>query len=326
MYWLGWVVMTLMIGLRFHVGVDYGNYFSIWQYAGDSTLPGFWHAYPGDTVFYGYVWVLRQSGLGFWALTLSAAVFFTTGLFRYARIQPNPWLALSVAVPYLVIVVAMSGMRQAIALGFVFLGLTAYCERRNLAFVAWTACGALFHASAIVMFGFVGLSFARNRFQAGLILAVTVVFAYYVLGSTFNEYSRDYLGKTPLDSSGTPYRIAMSVLSAAIFFLLQARMQITPSERSFWRNSSIFALASIPALFVVPSSTALDRLLIYIFPLQIGVLSHTPFVASKVQNERRLTTMGILLYLGATLFVFLFYAANRQSWLPYRLYPIWEGQ
>lgn len=42
---------------------------------------------------------------------------------RFARSQPDPWLAVLVAVPYLVIVVAMGYSRQAVAIGILLAGL-----------------------------------------------------------------------------------------------------------------------------------------------------------------------------------------------------------
>lgn len=321
MYWVGWVLMTLMIGLRFHVGVDWANYQTIWRVAGTTGLAGLQRAYGGDPAFYGLVWLLRNGGFPFWTLDLVCAFVFTLGLFRYSRLQPNPWLAITIAIPYLVIVIAMSGLRQATALGFVFLSLTAYSQRRTLAFLGWIACAALFHASSIITLAFAGLAFARNRFQAGVLIIVSLVFAYYVLGSTFGEYSRDYLGGTGLNSSGTAYRLAMTVLAALLYFVLAKRLHLEPHDRMLWRNYSLFALASIPALAILPSSTAVDRLLLYLYPLQLGVLSHTPFAAADKVRDRVLITAAIILYLAATLFVFLNYAVNRSSYLPFQMYP-----
>ena len=324
-FWFGWVVVTLMIGLRYRVGVDYGNYLIVWDGAEATDLARFVGAYGSDPVFYTLTWMMRQAGLAFWSLNLLCAVIFTSGLFRYARMQPNPWLAVAVAVPYLVIVIAMSGIRQAAALGLVFHALVAFRDQRTVAFLAWVAAGAAFHASAILILPLAGLSFAKTRFQAAALMAIIAVGGYFLLGSTFGEYSRDYLtADVKLQSAGTPYRVAMSVLAAVVFFLLRSRLQLQAHEFTLWRNLSLVALLSIPLTAVVPSSTALDRVLLYLFPLQIGVLAHAPFATGQKDLQRFAVTALILLYLAATLFVFMNYAVHRHSYLPYRMLPFAE--
>jgi hypothetical protein len=319
MFWVGWAIMTLMIGLRFHVGVDWANYQTIWRNAGNQTLGQLLVTYRNDPVFYSLAWGLKNGGLPFWSLMLVCATVFTFGLFRYSRLQPNPWLAVTVAVPYLVIVVAMSGVRQATALGFVFLALIAFSEERTKAFLWWMLCAVLFHASAIIIFCFAGLSFAKNRFQAGALIALSLVVAFFMLSSTFSKYSSDYVAQS-ISSAGTLYRIGMTLLAALLFFLLRNRLQITPREHSLWRNMSLFAVASIPAFLLFRSSTAIDRLLIFAYPLQIGVLAHTPFAATDKLRDRVLITAAFVLYLASILFVFLNYAVNRHPYLPYRSY------
>lgn len=324
MYWVGWALVTLMIGLRYRVGVDWANYMTIWRTAGATDFAGLQRAYGGDPAFYGLVWLLRNAGAPFWTLNLICGAVFTSGLFRYARLQPNPWLAVAIAVPYLIVVIAMSGLRQATALGFVFLALVAYSEGRTRAFLVWLGCAALFHASSIITLGFAGLAFARNRFQSVLIVVVSLVFAYFVLGSTFGEYSRDYMGGGGPNSSGTIYRVAMTVLSASLFFALRNRLVLGPNDRLLWRNYSLFAFASIPALALFPSSTPVDRLLLYLYPLQLGMLSHTPFAMAEKLRDRVLITALILIYLAAILYVFLHFAVNRSSYIPFQLYPFVE--
>ena len=62
----------------------------------------------------------RRVSIG--SITNTTAVPFTYGLFRICRQQPNPWLALVVATPFLIIVVGMGYTRQAAAMGFLMIG------------------------------------------------------------------------------------------------------------------------------------------------------------------------------------------------------------
>ena len=327
LFFVAAVFMTIMIGLRYHVGVDWANYLTIWTFAGQTDAQGLINAYPGDPVFYAIVWFLRNYGFGYWVLNLMCAVFFTWGLFAFANRQPNRWLAVAVAVPYLVIVIAMSGLRQATAIGFVFLALVAFADRSPVRFLFYIACGAAFHASAILVVPFAGMSFTRNRFQSVLLLLIVAVAGYFFLRGSFAEYTNDYIVKSgrTAESSGTVYRIAMNFVPALIFFRYGKHIPLDPRDRSLWRNFALLAIASVGIYMVIPSSTALDRVLLYLYPLQMFVLSRVPTLfAGQSRAIYMLITIMILLYLAALLAIFMTFGVNSAAYIPYRFYPL-EG-
>jgi len=314
---LGALALILMVGLRDRVGVDWVNYLRAWEGARTRSLESFLEFRPGDPVFYGLLWTLRAIGLPYWSLNFICAVPFVWGLIRFARHQPNSWLAVAIAVPYLVIVIAMSTTRQATAIGFIFLALVSFKRGNNRGFLLWTLAAAAFHSSAIVVLPFAGLSLANNRFQSVALLAITAVAAYFTLGSTFSDYSRDYLNRYTITSSGAIYRIWMNVIPAIIYLLVNRRLPLSDQERSLWRNFSFLAIASVPLLFVIQSSTAIDRLLLYAFPLQIMMLAWLPYLfRGRVQQLGII--FAILVYLGLQQYVFFNYALNAYAYIPYR--------
>lgn len=319
----GAFVVTIMLGLRYQTGTDWPNYLRQWNAAQHLTLGDLITVHNGDAGFYTLMFLLRTVGLQYWSLNLICAAIFTWGLFTFARRLPNPWLAVAVAAPYLIVVIAMSATRQATALGFVFLALVALLERRTRAFLGWTALATLFHSSAILTLPFAGLSFARTRFQAILIFAAIGILGWFTLGSPFAMYSTRYLNET-VQSSGLIYRVAMSAIAAVLYLVtIRKRIPLPDHERSLWRNYSLFALAAIAVAILYPTSTALDRTLIYLFPLQIFVLSMVPYVSQK--GTPVLPMAAIFLYLGAILFVFLNFGVNAESYIPYRMYWLSSG-
>jgi hypothetical protein len=320
----GALLITIMVGLRYETGTDWGNYQRQWIAAQRLTLGDLITVHNGDAGFYTLMFLLRAVGLQYWTLNVICAAIFTWGLFKFARRLPNPWLAIAVAAPYLIIVIAMSATRQATALGFVFLAIVAFSERRTRAFLGWTAAATLFHASAILTLPFAGLSFARTKFQAILICAAIVILGWFTLGSPLAMYSMKYFNDT-VQSSGLIYRVAMSSIAAALFLItVRPRIPLAEHERSLWRNYSLFALAAIVVAILYPTSTALDRALIYLFPLQIFVLSMVPYVSQR--GAPVLPIAAILFYLGAILFVFLNFGVNAESYIPYRIYwPVSGG-
>jgi hypothetical protein len=69
---------------------------------------------------------------------------------------------------------------------------------------------------------------------------------------------------------------------------------------------------------VVPSSTAIDRLALYIIPLQLAVLSRLPIAFNRSGSLR----LVIMAYSAGVLFVWLNFAKHAEYWLPYQFYPL----
>ena len=312
----GLPALIVMIGLRDWVGVDWANYLKAWRAAEYMSLGKFLEFRPGDSLFYTILWGMRAIDWPYWALNLFCAVIFSYGLVQFSRKQPNAWLGAAVAVPYLVIVIAMSGIRQATAIGFIFLALVQFKRGNSTGFVLLTLTAALFHASAIVVLPFAGLSLTANRFQSTILLVVCGAVAYYTFGETFSGYTRDYLTTYSQSSSGTIYRLVMNVVPAIFYLLLNKRLPFAERERTLWRNFSWLAIASVPLLFVIASSSALDRLLLYAYPLQIMMLAWLPYLF-RAQNQKPVV-FAILAYLALQQFVFLNYATHAHRYIPYR--------
>lgn len=318
--WLALVILVLMIGLRWQVGPDWFGYQGWWDLAAIRPLDRFLKVSGADPGYYALTWEFQRLGLTFWLLNLVVGGIFTYGLVQFARSQINPWLAIAIAVPYLVIVVAMSGVRQATAIGFVFLALLAFQRQNGWKFLLWLGLAASFHASAILVLPLAGLSFTRNRLQAVVLMVILVAGAYTELNSTFTRYSDQYMSGSGVQSSGVLFRLGMGVLPAMIFLAFRKHFPAQPHELLLWQNMSIAAIASFAVYFNVVSTTALDRLVIYLFPLQIYVLSWFPS-AFRDPGARLIITLVILIYLALQLFIFLNFGANKDAYLPYRMLP-----
>jgi hypothetical protein len=312
--------LTLFIGLRYQTGADYDGYEAIYK---NTTLLSLSQMLDApDRGFSTLVWALHQIDVEMWALNLICAIIFIVGLGRFAREMPNPWLTVVIALPYLIFIIAMSGIRQASAIGLFYLSIVAFRERRLIAAIMWLFAAASFHASVIVMLGVAGLSFSRTKFQAALIILVTMLAGYYVLSSAFDVYSVRY-GAKQIQSSGTIYRILMNLVAAVPYLILRKRFPVlSEHETKFWTNMSWLAIASLPAAVVVTSSTALDRFGLYLFPLQTYSLSWLPMMFSKDGRSTKVWTLLIVGYSVLILLVFLGYGVNASSSIPYRVYPL----
>ncbi len=311
--------LALLIGLRHEVGGDWFNYtlhietaqLDPWAYAATWNDPAF-----AALTALGALWG------GDYLVNAVCAVAFSCGLAVFCRAQPHPWLAFTVAVPYLVIVVAMGYTRQGVAIGLAMAGITALTRGRLWAFLAYIASAALFHKTAVVLFGlalFSGTGPLWARFVVLPALAA-IVFAGLLADSVGSLYV-NYV-QAAYDSAGAAIRVTMNALPAAVFLLLRKRFKLAPSEQRFWTLLSITALLTVPVLMVSPSSTAVDRLALYWIPIQLFVWSRLPLALARFPSEFRLLTACVILYSLAVLLVWLLFAHHSFAWLPYRFYPL----
>ena len=318
----GWILtliaVTLMVGMRDEVGGDWFNYQEhTLELAGASfaeavsrTDPGYWFI----------AWLTADLSWGIYASNLIFALIFSTGLVVFCRSQPRPWLALAVAVPYLVIVLGMGYSRQGVALGLAMLGLVALGRGKTFAFVLWVALGALFHRSAIILIPLGILATPRNKVWTTLWIGVAAYALYdALLSETLETWSAGYLD-AEYESEGALVRVMMNVLPAVILILNRRTLTATTAEQNLWTWISMLALASAAWLVVSPSSTAVDRVALYLIPLQLHVFTRLPDVLGRTPELRRLWVGMVLAYYATVQFVWLVYATHSEYWLPYRFF------
>ena len=306
---------ALMIGLRWEIGPDWAAYLDIYSYTRlysfDRSIA---HADPG---YFTLMWLLHQAQAPFWVLNLVCGVVFVAGLTAFARRQPNPWLAYLVAFPYLVIVVAMSGNRQAIALGLMFFALNAFERERLLKFTLLILAAATFHGSVLLLLPFCLLSYTRNSLQSVALLTVAGILGYYLSRDAFSIYANRYVS-AKLQSTGVAYRLAMNALAAVVYLLFHRRFAPNEHQARLWRNMSLCTLALIPLLIVLPSSTAIDRFLLYLFPLQFVVLSRVPTALAGERQATGQLTLLVIAFAALVQVVFLGFGKFAQAYIPYR--------
>jgi hypothetical protein len=271
------------------------------------------------------LWALRQVGADYWALNVVAATIFTVGLAHFSLRLPNPYLALAVAFPYLVIAVGMSGIRQGCAIGFAFYAFSAFSRRRYLTCVVALLVGSLFHASCILLLGIVAVAMVRNTAGSLAILSLTLTMGAFVLDSDFDKYLERYSDRN-VQSGGVGFRLLMNVVPALVFLWNKKKFQGDSNYLRLWQTLSYLALALLPLLLVVPSTTALDRISLYVVPLQIFVLASFPTIMSRSSPQTEATwRLAIVGYLATALVVFLFFATFAAGWVPYKSYLLGDG-
>ena len=319
--WLPWAMVfmlfTLMMGLRHEVGGDWLNYLPHFRQTATMSLGEVMGR--SDPGYYGLNWVVAQFGGDIYHVNLACAAIMMWGTVRFCRDQPNPWLALLAAVPYMLIVVGMGYTRQAVALGFALLGLAALGHGRTRAFVLWIAIGATFHQSAVLLLPIAALAASRNRFLTGGLVGVTTLLLYYLLLADASEALWENYVEAQYQSQGGMIRVMMNVVPALLLILFRKRLAPDLQERKLWLWMAVFALACLPLVGL--ASTAVDRVALYLIPIQLFVFSRIPRLATTVRVRTPLV-VGVVGYYAAVLYVWLNYATHAFAWVPYQFMPL----
>lgn len=316
-WWGVGLAFALMIGLRHEVGGDWFNYLSHFERAALMSLSeAAGMSDPGHYLLNRWVALL---GGDIYAVNLIYGFVLMCGVVVFCQRQPNPWLALLAAIPYLLIVVGMGYTRQAVALGFALLGLGALGDGRIRVFVVWVALGALFHKSAVLLLPIAAIAASRNRlFTGAMVLAATALMYYLLVDNSAERMWTNYVeaGRT---SEGGAIRVAMNALPAILLILFRHRLVPDPQERRLWLWIACFALACVP--LVGFASTAVDRVALYLIPLQLFVFARLPRLVSTVRDRTPLV-LALVAYFAAVQFVWLNYASHAEYWVPYRFMPL----
>jgi hypothetical protein len=321
-WWVMLVMLVLIIGLRHEVGGDWSTYLEMlesYSDGSDSAAFGF-----QDPAYILLNILATRSGLGIYLINLLSAVFFSWGLFVFCRAQPRPWLALAVAVPYLITVVAMGYTRQGVAIGIAMLAIVALGQGSTWRFMLWIGLAALFHKSAIILVPMAILASTKRRVFTFIWVVLTFAILYLLLlQEAISFLAMGYI-EYGQQSSGAAIRIAMNAIPAAIFLVFRKRFQLTPAQQSFWTWMAWSALMFIVLLNVSPSSTAVDRVALYWIPLQLFVWSRLPNAIGKKTGKNLPWVCAVVAYSATVHFVWLVYADTAFAWLPYQFYPwVW---
>lgn len=309
------LLLTVMIGLRYQVGGDWLTYLDhVINETGSTLGESLSH---GDPAYSFLNWIAAQWGDVYLVNSICAALF-TWGLVVFCRAQPYPWLALVSAIPYLVIVVAMGYTRQGVAIGLAMVGLVALGRGKILYFVFWIVFAALFHKSAVILAPLAILASTKRKIWVVFwVLIVASGLYVLLLQESVDSLKSGYL-EAEYQSSGAAIRIAMNALPAMLLLLFRRRFNLPIEIRAFWNWMALGALSFIVLLEMSPSSTAVDRVALYWIPLQLFVWSRLPIAIGQVKSGMYI----VIVYSFVVMMVWLLFAQTAFAWLPYRFFPL----
>lgn len=306
--------LLIIIAFRNEVGGDWTSYLRHNQEAKSQNfidgLDG--HGEIGYAVIN---WISANYFQGIYFANLFCGCIFLFGLYRFALLFKDPYFAVLLAYPQLIVVVGMAYTRQSVAIGSVMIAYCLYKKWGALLSLLILTFGAVFHRTLLpilFIFSFIALKGIQKAF-ALFILMLLVIFNIEYLISATTGLSDNYL-YSAVNSGGVLPRISITVISSILFLLNYKKFNLEKSESTPLKIISIISIALFPMAFFEQFSTAIDRMNLYLMPLQIFCLSKLAEISSKPEFFK--IFIGFLL--GFELLIWLIYANHSYAWLPYK--------
>ncbi len=311
-WWLFGFSLVVMIGLRHHVGGDWYTYLEGLEIEGDIQWGEIFSVRdPGFTLI---TWISTSIGMSIYGVNIICAVIFTGGLVNLSRTQPYPWLAILVSIPYLVIVVAMGYTRQSAAIGFLMFAFGSLARGRLFSYLGLVLLAGLIHKTAFVFAALVLFRPGGGKLKGvlGVVLLVGFIGFAYLLEQA-NTFFINYV-QNSMESGGSQVRVLMNLLPAMIFFGAWKKWGQLFEDRWLWAVLSLLSILCVP--LVAEASTAVDRMALFLIPLQLVVWARFP---ALVQGRISRTSVFILIaiYYAVVQFTYLNFGTFVAAWLPY---------
>ena len=320
LFWLIGLVLIIIIGYRHEIGGDWFRYVDTAYGIQKGTPFDFLSIYTGD---YGYRlshWFSVNYLNGIYGTNLINAVFFVSGLIRFCRFLPMPWVALLVSIPFLVIVVSMGYTRQGTAIGFLMWGLVDLINEKKYKFYLSIILGSLFHFTVLIMIP-VGIVYNLKKVTFLRISLVLILFSlsaalvFIFFDDMIERMVYYYITIKFHHSDGAIVRVFMSFFAASIFFIYRKKFKERYKDERLWFIFSVVSIALLPIAFQY--STFVDRIAIYFLPIQMVVFSRVPALIQSDYIRTYFVILVLFMYFLA-LFIWLYFGNFSSFWLPYK--------
>ena len=325
-----WIVV---IGLRDGPGCDWDTYVLIYQRAKEQYdqfnitdtsptvffvhifdylrnwfyKPGY---YPGYTLAMIVSWIF---GSGLYGTNTICAAIAVIALGQFCRRNPSPWTAWVMAT-YLLTVVYMGYSRQGVAISLFALALTYLKERQRWHFIILVLIGTTFHKSAIFFVPLALIYSNRLTFKNIVIISIPLVLVGVLVISVLHGHYRSYL-EGMWHSTGSYARVWMTALPAVIFLITSKQLLLQPDAEKLLRLLSIVAI--LLGLTVGFATTPIDRISLYLIPVQIMLWSNISTSFQQGKYFRPINAILFVLY-ASMLLIWFTWSTNARWWIPYR--------
>ncbi|MFZ5965228.1 EpsG family protein [Thalassococcus sp. BH17M4-6] len=305
--------LVWFMGFRYATGCDYYGYLHRWEnfYPPDELMQLFQGEEAGFSFLMGSI---KAYGFEYTWLNVAASIILVFCYIRFAKAHPFAPLILALLFPVIIIQLGMSGIRQAMAGGFLMLAFNAFARRKKLWTAAWILVGMQFHAS-VIMFLPIALLAGRevNTWRLAASLVVLGPIVGLLLADRFDTYENRYIDGS-VTSGGAIIRYTLILLPVPFLIFNRVKVQERfPDVYPLLKLGALIILALAP--LVVLSSIALHRLNYYVMPLSILLCVYVGAVLFKKPSQGH--WLAVLAY-GS--YSFLWFLSSRHAtycYIPY---------
>lgn len=310
------LLYTAIAALRFETGGDWLTYDLLYD---DIRTDTFTHALTVSDPLYGLLnWIGAQTGLGIFFVNAVCGLVLGWGVVKVSTRFREPWLAITMAVPYLLIVVGLGYVRQGAAIGVILLAIASFDQSKPLRTLVYLMVAMSFHATAVVTLPMFTYAVTSRHKMLGVLIAVLGVAAFYLLLAPRIEVFEAGYVSNEYDSGGTFTRLMMSLIPSALLLLQWRKFGTSERVRSVWISIAIANFVALAALGVFSSSTAVDRIALFFSPIQIAVMGEFRSLVPLNQRFAIPARMALITIAAMVQVVWLVYATHAEFWVPYR--------
>lgn len=329
-------LFTLVVGMRFNVGGDYGSYFDAYNDLDIFELRNTTHF---ETGFYYLMASLRLLSLDYPALFMVTAFLQIYFVYRWAYDYRFmlPWVVFFYFTS-LYLFESMNIIRQALAFSFFLYSTRFIIQRRLLPYLLFSVLAFLMHKSALLfipLYFVLGRDwFASVKVQLGLVLAL-VVLAIPIIGYLFENFGQlalllNYVDYASMDEQTDQFFEDGGGYTAGYFFslgvnliiiLYSKRLKEAFKEQHFYLYYNLFFIAMLWGVIApAANSMVLARAFFYFTSLRFVVLSFLLYYLFSVNKDKLQYYIGTGL-VAAYLLWFVMAIANKAAWCaPFQFY------
>ena len=317
-----WIFLFIFIGFRFEVGADWNQYSSVIDVQGK--LSYFEVLARGSPPLYAYIILLcAKYNWGVYGLNVINAGIFSGGLVYFCSKLKNPLLGLIAAYPYLIVVVAMSYVTQAGAIGLQLFALIFYQNKKFKLFYLLIFLASMLHSSGILCILIPIIDQMRKikrksslitLASIGLVLG-TVLFGF--VSSVLTRYYNSYV-ITEYIAYGGFIKLLILFLFAIVFIFRSNKFEVKDQQKNILYSLSILSiLIFFGSLTGKIGSVSTYRTSLYFYCLILYVTSYLPYT-NFLNIPPKYWKVFFYLYNFLFLFVWINFSSHSFDWLPYK--------
>ena len=315
------IFLSFIIGLRNEVGCDWDTYIEIFNYV--SRYPNNFGLFERlEPSFYALNVLFSYSYLGYYLINFVIGSIFSFCLIKFCSNLSRPWLALTIALPYFIVVVAMGYTRQSVAIAISIISFLFLEKGKFYKSVFIILLGATFHRSALFFLFAPLVNIGKDKENKVFIrFLISLPIAYYFIDNFILRFIPilriGYLDNTLMTSSGALVRVLLCIIPSIIFLFNSKKFQFSNSFKRIITTMSLLSILSLILLLTGVSSTAIDRITLNLIPIQFIIGSYLPDIGI-FNLSKFVLKMSYIFISFSSLLVFLNYGIHARCWLPYQ--------